>query len=596
MLSQTAIFLAAAVLMVPIARKLGLGAVLGYLAAGVLIGPWGLRLIDDVGAILHFAEFGVVLFLFIIGLELQPSRLWVLRRQVFGLGSAQVLVSTAAIAGIALACGMSWRGGLVVGLALAMSSTALVLQSLAEKQQLTARHGRDAFAILLFQDLAVIPILALLPMMAGGSGNGGGADFDVLNLLKAVAIIAIVVVGGRTLLRPAFKWIATLGSRETFTAAALLVVIGTTLLMEFAGLTASLGAFLAGVLLADSEYRHELEADIEPFKGLLLGLFFIAVGMSANLGLLRGDALPILGIVVLLMIVKFAVLYVLGRVTDCSNRSSRKLAVALAQGGEFAFVLFQLAHQYGLLSTAQTDWLVVVVTLSMLAAPLLFLLEDRFLAPRFDEKDTRPFDKVEDPSRAVLIAGFGRVGQIVARLLALKHIPFTVLEASPSQVDYVRQFGSKVYFGDASRLDVLHVAGIQHAKLFVLAIDDVDASLKTAELVRRHYPDLPIYARARNRFHAYKLMDLDVKMLVRETWHSSVVLAREVLLGMKLSEAEVQAAIARFTQVDEANLERQHAVYQDEAALVQNVKQASEELRSLFEADAAEVADTRAAA
>jgi monovalent cation:proton antiporter-2 (CPA2) family protein len=591
MLSQTAIFLAAAVLMVPIARKLGLGAVLGYLAAGVLIGPWGLRLIDDVGAILHFAEFGVVLFLFIIGLELQPSRLWVLRRQVFGLGSAQVLVSALAIGAIALALGMDWRGALVVGLALAMSSTALVLQSLAEKQQLTARHGRDAFAILLFQDLAVIPILALLPMLAGAK-NDGGADFEVLNLLKAVGIIAAVVIGGRTLLRPAFKWIATLGSRETFTAAALLVVIGTTLLMEFAGLTASLGAFLAGVLLADSEYRHELEADIEPFKGLLLGLFFIAVGMSANLGLLRGDALSILGIVIALMAMKFVVLYVLGRVTDCSNRSSRKLAVALAQGGEFAFVLFQLARQHALLTTAQADWLVVVVTLSMLAAPLLFLLEDRFLAPRFDEKDTRPFDKVEDPSQAVLIAGFGRVGQIVARLLALKHIPFTVLEASPTQVDYVRQFGSKVYFGDASRLDVLHAAGIQHAKLFVLAIDDVEASLKTAELVRRHYPALPIYARARNRFHAYKLMDLGVKLLVRETWHSSVVLAKEVLLGMKLPEAEVTAAIARFAQFDEANLKRQHAVYQDEAALVQNVKQASEELRSLFEADAADAAGT----
>jgi glutathione-regulated potassium-efflux system ancillary protein KefC/glutathione-regulated potassium-efflux system protein KefB len=587
MLSQTAIFLAAAVLMVPIARKLGLGAVLGYLAAGVVIGPWGLRLIDDVQAILQFAEFGVVLFLFVIGLELQPSRLWVLRRQVFGLGSAQVLASTAVIACIAIALGVGWRAALVVGLALAMSSTALVLQSLAEKQQLTARHGRDAFAILLFQDLAVIPILALMPMMAGG----GGVDFQVLDLLKAVAIIAAVVVGGRTLLRPAFKLIATQGSRETFTAAALLVVIGTTLLMEVAGLTASLGAFLAGVLLADSEYRHELEADIEPFKGLLLGLFFIAVGMSANLGLLRGDALPIIGIVLLLMVVKFAVLYWLGRVTDCPNKSSRKLAVALAQGGEFAFVLFQLAREHSLLTGTQADWLVVVVTLSMLAAPLLFLIEDRFLAPKLDEvPNQRPFDKVDEPDRAVLIAGFGRVGQIVARLLALKKIPFNVLDASATQVDYVRQFGSKAYFGDASRFDVLHAAGIEHAKLFVLAIDDIEASLKTAELVRRHYPNLPIYARARNRFHAYKLMDLGVKLLVRETWHSSVALAEQVLLGMKLPKGEVDAAIARFMEFDEDNLKRQHAVYQDEAELIATSKQAAEELRSLFESDAAEAA------
>ncbi|MEC5384796.1 monovalent cation:proton antiporter-2 (CPA2) family protein [Uliginosibacterium sp. H3] len=588
MLSQTAIFLAAAVLMVPIARKLGLGAVLGYLAAGVLIGPWGLRLIDDVEAILHFAEFGVVLFLFVIGLELQPSRLWVLRRQVFGLGSAQVLASMAAIACIALfGFGLGWRAALIVGLALAMSSTALVLQSLAEKQQLTARHGRDAFAILLFQDLAVIPILALMPMMAGGSD----VDFEVLALFKAVAIIAAVIFGGRHLLRPAFKWIATLGSRETFTAAALLVVIGTTLLMEVAGLTASLGAFLAGVLLADSEYRHELEADIEPFKGLLLGLFFIAVGMSANLGLLRTEALPILSMVLLLMAVKFAVLYWLGRVTDCSNKSSRKLAVALAQGGEFAFVLFQLARQHDVLSRTQTDWLIVLVTLSMLAAPLLFVIEDKFLAPKFDDKGAqRPFDKVEETSQAVLIAGFGRVGQIVARLLALKKITFTVLDASATHVDYVRQFGSKAYYGDASRLDVLHAAGIEHAKIFVLAIDDVEASIKTAELVRRHYPNLPIYARARNRFHAYKLMDLGVKMLVRETWHGSLALAGQVLQGMKLPKGEVDAAIARFVEFDESNLKRQHAVYQDEEALVQTVKQAADELRSLFEADAAEAA------
>lgn len=584
MLSQTAIFLAAAVLMVPIARHLGLGAVLGYLAAGVLIGPWGLGLIDDVGAILHFSEFGVVLMLFVIGLELQPSRLWVLRRQVFGLGSAQVVLSALVLGAIAAGLGLGWRAALVVGLSLAMSSTALVLQVLAEKHELTDRHGRNAFAILLFQDLSVIPILALLPML-----GGDGVEVEFVALFKAIAIIAAVVAGGRYLLRPALKAIATLGSRETFSAAALLVVIGTTLLMEFAGLTASLGAFLAGVLLADSEYRHELEADIEPFKGLLLGLFFIAVGMSANLGLLRAHALPLLGLVVLLMLVKFAVLYLIGHVTECSRRTSRKLAIALAQGGEFAFVLFQLGHQQGLLGTQQADWLIVLVTLSMLASPLLFLLEGKLFAPHLDtQEEVRPFDAVEDPDRPVLIAGFGRVGQIVARLLALKKIPFNVLDASAQQVDYVRQFGSKAYYGDASRLDVLHAAGIEHAKLFVLAIDDVEASIKTAELVRRHYPELPIYARARNRFHAYKLMDLDVKLLVRETWHSSMVLAEQVLLAMQLSQAEVTSALSRFREADEANLKRQHAVYQDEAQLVETVKQAAQELRSLFEEDAAQ--------
>jgi monovalent cation:proton antiporter-2 (CPA2) family protein len=585
MLSQTAIFLAAAVLMVPLSRKLGLGAVLGYLAAGVLIGPWGLGLIDDVEAILHFSEFGVVLFLFLIGLELQPSRLWVLRRQIFGLGGAQVLLSALALGGVASFLGLGWRAAALVGLSLAMSSTALVLQSLAEKNELTARHGRSAFAILLFQDLAVIPILAVLPLLAGS----GGVDLDWRDLAKAVLVIAAVVLGGRLLLRHVFRWIATLGSRETFTAAALLVVIGTTLLMEFAGLTASLGAFLAGMLLADSDYRHELEADIEPFKGLLLGLFFIAVGMSAKLSLLRDHALPLCGLVALLIVLKFVVLALIGRLSDCSYSSTRKLAIALAQGGEFAFVLFQLGRQHQLLSSEQADWLVVMVSVSMLCAPLLFLLEARVLGPRLDKEiDTRPFDTIEDGGRPVLIAGFGRVGQIVARLLALKKIPFTVLDASASHVDYVRQFGSKAYYGDATRHDVLEAAGIADAKLFVLAIDDVSASIKTAELVRRHYPDLPIYARARNRFHAYKLLDLRVELLVRETWHSSLELAGEVLRAMALPEADIKQALQRFREADEASLLRQHAVYQDEAALVQSVKQSAAELRALFEEDAAQ--------
>ncbi|GAB4061553.1 monovalent cation:proton antiporter-2 (CPA2) family protein [Uliginosibacterium sediminicola] len=585
MLSQTAIFLAAAVLMVPLSRKLGLGAILGYLAAGVLIGPWGLGLIDDVEAILHFSEFGVVLFLFLIGLELQPSRLWVLRRQIFGLGGAQVLLSALALGGVASFLGLGWRAAALVGLSLAMSSTALVLQSLAEKNELSARHGRSAFAILLFQDLAVIPILAVLPLLAGS----GGVDLDWRDLAKAVLVIAAVVLGGRLLLRHVFSWIATLGSRETFTAAALLVVIGTTLLMEFAGLTASLGAFLAGMLLADSDYRHELEADIEPFKGLLLGLFFIAVGMSAKLGLLRDHALPLCGLVAALIVLKFFVLALIGRLSDCSYRSTRKLAIALAQGGEFAFVLFQLGRQHQLLSSDQADWLVVLVSVSMLCAPLLFLLESRLLSPWLDKNDdARPFDTIEEHGRPVLIAGFGRVGQIVARLLALKKIPFTVLDASASQIDYVRQFGAQAYYGDASRHDVLEAAGIAEARLFVLAIDDVEASLKTAALVRRHYPQLPIYARARNRFHAYKLLDLQVELLVRETWHSSLELAGEVLRAMALPEADIKQALQRFREADEASLLRQHAVYQDEAALVQSVKQSAAELRALFEEDAAQ--------
>ncbi|MGC3962950.1 MAG: monovalent cation:proton antiporter-2 (CPA2) family protein [Rhodocyclaceae bacterium] len=583
MLAQVAIFLAAAIVMVPIARRFGLGAVLGYLAAGVLIGPWGMGLISGVETTLSFGEFGVELMLFVIGLELQPQRLWVLRRLVFGLGGAQVLLTALLIGAAALWLGLRWQAGVVVGLALAMSSTALVLQTLAEKHQLTDRHGRNAFAILLFQDLSVIPILALLPLL--GSDATAGSDWH--DALRGVAVIAGVIWGGRTLLRPALKWIATSGARESFTAAALFVVVGVTLLMEYAGLTASLGAFLAGMLLADSEYRHELEADIEPFKGLFLGLFFIAIGMSANVGLLLSQPLSLLAGVVGFMGIKFAALYLIGRVAGGARSAARRLAISLAQGGEFAFVLFALGRSHGVLSEPQAAWLVMVVTLSMLCAPLLFVLEEKLLTPWFDRDVARPFDAVPDPGRPVIIAGFGRVGQIVSRLLALRRIPFTVLDASAQQVDFVRRFGNKVYYGDASRLDVLMAAGIDKARLFVLAIDDVEASIKTAELVRAHFPTLPIYARARNRFHAYKLMDIGVETLVRETFFSSTELGRGVLRGLDVPTAEVDAMIERFIAHDEQALQRQHAVYQDEAALIQTSRQAAAELRGLFEEDAA---------
>ena len=380
MLAQIAIFLLAAIIAVPLSRKLGLGAVLGYLGAGMIIGPWGLKLVDDVEAMLHISEFGVILLLFIIGLELQPSRLWVLRKQVFGLGAAQVLATGLVLGGIALLLGWRWQAALVAGIGLAMSSTAFVLQTLAEKKQLTARHGRESFAILLFQDLAVIPLLAALPFLAhsagagGPSTHGGGGWIDAL---KAVAIIGALVFSSRFLIRPLFRTVAKHGGHEIFTATALFIVVGVTLLMEVAGLTASLGAFLAGMLLADSEYRHELEADIEPFKGLLMGLFFIAVGMSANLGLLAKQPLIIAAIVIGMMIIKFALLYAIGRAAGTAGPSARKLGLALAQGGEFAFVLFGSAAGAGIFTEPVSQMLVVAVTVSMLIAPLLFLLEEK---------------------------------------------------------------------------------------------------------------------------------------------------------------------------------------------------------------------------
>ena len=582
LLAESAIFLAAAVVAVPLTRRLKLGAVLGYLAAGAIIGPWGLRLVTEVDNLMHFAELGVVLLLFVIGLELQPSRLWVLRKSVFGLGGAQVLATGALLGAVGLALDLPWPSSLVMGLALAMSSTAFVLQVLAERDQLTTRHGRSAFAILLLQDLSVIPLLALVPLLGTGAVHGAN---PWLSAALALAVIAAVIVGGRLLLRPVLYLIAQSGIQEIFTAAALLVVIGVSLLVGGAGLSMSLGAFLAGVLLADSEYRHELEANIQPFKGLLLGLFFISVGMSVDLGLIASRPALIVGAVLGLMALKAAVLWALARAAGHSDESARNLAAALCQGGEFAFVLFNVAARDGVMDRPLADLLVVIVSLSMAVTPLALAGNDLLSRRLARAKPVRPFDAIDDEAPAVIIAGFGRVGQIVGRILKLKRIAFTALDASPEQVEAVRRFGNKVYYGDASRLDLLTAARTDHAKLFVLAIDDVEASIRTAQTVRRHFPALKIYARARNRFHAHRLMDLGVELIERETLLGSLDLAKEVLEAVGTSGWEAQQIVARFQAHDAQTLRRQHAVYHDETQLIQSSKQAAEELESLLESD-----------
>ena len=588
MLVQIAIFLVAAIIAVPLSRRLGLGAVLGYLAAGMIIGPWGLKLVGDVDAMLHISEFGVILLLFIIGLELQPSRLWVLRKQVFGLGAAQVAVTGLALGGIAFLAGWTWQAALVVGIGLAMSSTAFVLQTLAEKKQLTTRHGRESFAILLFQDLAVIPLLAALPFLAHSAGagaasaHGGGGWMDAL---KAVAIIGALIVSSRFLIRPLFRTVATHGGREIFTATALFIVVGVTLLMEVAGLTASLGAFLAGMLLADSEYRHELEADIEPFKGLLMGLFFISVGMSANLGLLAKAPLTIAAIVIGMMLIKFVALVLIGRLAGTAAPSARKLGLALAQGGEFAFVLFGSAAGAGIFTAPVSQMLVVAVTVSMLIAPLLFVLDEKLLTPWLDRREERPFDTIAPNEGHVIIAGYGRVGQIVTRVMALKGIPFVAMEKNADQVDSVRKFGGKLYFGDATRIELLRAANAGAARLFVLAIDNPEDSVKCAALVRHHFPHVPMLARARNRTHAHRLMDLGITRFFRETWLTSLEMAQQALMQVGVAPSDAAMTIAKFRDHDLALLRRQHAVYQDESKLVQTTREASEELLSLFESD-----------
>ncbi|HXZ96650.1 MAG TPA: monovalent cation:proton antiporter-2 (CPA2) family protein [Burkholderiales bacterium] len=583
-LNETAIYLSAAVIAVPLFKKLRFGAVLGYLAAGIVIGPHVLGLVSNVESILNFSELGVVLLLFVIGLELQPSRLWVLRKTVFGLGGAQVAVTAALLGAVVYSLGLTPGSALIAGLGLSLSSTAFVLQILAEKNQLTTRHGRTSFAILLFQDLAVIPMLALIPLLAA-KGITSSEVSPGLGALKSLAVVAAVIIGGRLLLRPVFRAIAASRIQEVFTAAALLVVIGTSLLMQLAGLSMSLGAFLAGVLLADSEYRHELEADIEPFKGLLLGLFFIAVGMSANLVLVASRPVAILAAVIALMAIKYIVVFLIGKISGCSIGSARNLAVALSQGGEFAFVLFSVAAALQIMDQSVADTLIVVVTISMALTPAFFSLNEAIEKHWLARGKPADFDKIDEGENRVIIAGFGRVGQIVGRILRLRKIRFTALELSQEQLDVLRRFGNKVYYGDASRLDLLRAAKADKAEIFILAIDDVASSLKTAATVKRHFPNLAIYARARNRFHAYQLMDIGVDGLIRETLLSSLDLARQVLLSLGIDEEKAHGTIDMFKKHDEKTLLAQHAVYHDETKLIQSTKEAARELQGIFESD-----------
>ncbi len=586
LLAQIAIFLAAAVVAIPLFRRFRLGSVLGYLTAGIVIGPHCLGLIGRADATLHIAEFGIVLLMFVIGLELQPSRLWVLRKPIFGLGTAQVALTTGAIAAAAYAgLGLPWRSALVIGFGLSMSSTALALQLLAERGRLNSQAGRSAFSILLFQDIAVLPALALLPLLAA-SATRPTAPYAPWLAVKWLAALASVAVGGRYVLRPMLRIVARTRVTEAFTAAGLLVVIGTSLLVSQVGLSMSLGAFLAGVLLADSEFRHELEASIEPFKGLLLGLFFITVGMSANLQLVRERALTLIAATLGFMLIKVAVLWSIGRLSGHTAPASRALAFSLPAGGEFAFVLFGLAAALGIVPGPTAEFLVLCVTASMISSPLLLALHDALYKPA--PQDDRPFDTPSEAYPKVIIAGFGRFGQIVGRILRARRIPFTALEASQSQVDFLRRFGSQVFYGDASRLELLRAAHADQAKVFVLAIDDVEASVRTAEVVSRHFPDLAIFARARNRQHAFRLMDLGVRYQVRETYGSSLEMSTRVLEALGLSTAAAAETAQRFRLHDEQVLLRQQAVKDDETKLIQSGREAAEQLLHLFESDADE--------
>jgi glutathione-regulated potassium-efflux system ancillary protein KefC/glutathione-regulated potassium-efflux system protein KefB len=583
LLSHVAVFLAAAVIAIPIFRRFRLGSVLGYLAAGIVIGPAMLGLMTTAETTRDLAEFGIVLLMFVIGLELQPSRLWVLRKPVFGLGSAQVALTTAVLGAAAyLIFKQTWQCALVIGFGLSMSSTALALQLLAERGQLKTQHGRSAFSILLFQDISVLPALALMPLLghsnlAAGWGSGG------LLLVKLVGVLTLVIVGGRYLLRPVLRIVAETRVTEAFTAAGLLVVIATALLVDQVGLSMSLGAFLAGVLLADSEFRHELEANIEPFKGLLLGLFFITVGMSANLGLVSRHPGLIAGLTLSFMLIKVGILWLIGKVSGHSRAASHGLGFSLPSGGEFAFVLFGLAAASKIMVAETAEILVLAVTGSMILSPVLLILHDHlFRAPAVDPG---PYDVPDEMNPKVIIAGFGRFGQIVGRILRARHIPFTALEVNQTQVDFIRRFGNKIFYGDASRLELLRAARAENAEIFVLAIDDVEASVRTAELVSKHFPNLKIFARARNRQHAFRLLDYGVRFQIRETLVSSIEMSVQILATLGLPKHEAIDTARRFRTHDEATMLRQYAVKDDEKKLIESAQESARQLEHLFESD-----------
>ncbi|CAM5792601.1 glutathione-regulated potassium-efflux system protein KefC [Ottowia pentelensis] len=565
------VYLAASVLAVTLSRTIGLGAIIGYLVAGLAIGPWGLGLIANVQDILHFAEFGVVLMMFLVGLELQPRRLWSLRRPIFGWGSAQVLICALAITGAALALGVAWRTALVAGLGLALSSTAIALQVLDERNLMHTSSGQAGFSILLFQDVAAIPILALLPLLAAsGQHEAAVAGPRWLEALKTVAAIAAIVFGGRLLLRPALRWIARSGSTELFTAAALLLVVGIAGLMQWVGLSMALGAFLAGVLLAESEYRRELETDIEPFKGLLMGLFFVAVGMSIDFGVLLASPGLMLGVLLGFLALKLLVIAALARLLRLPLQERPVFTLLLAQGGEFAFVVFRAAADVNALPADVASLLIGAVALSMLLTPLALVAVDRWLLPRYADcgRPPAPPELSEPQSAPVIIAGFGRYGQIVSRLLSAEGVAVTVLDHDAEMIEAARVFGSRVFYGDATRLDLLRIAGAAEARILVVAVDDVEQSLAIVDLARQHFPQLELVARARDVTHWNQLRDRGVMRVQRELFESSLLSGRSVLELLGASTDAARFSADRFRRHNLALFEQMHPYYKDRAKLI----------------------------
>ena len=594
MLEIALIYLAAAIVAVPIAKRVGLGSVLGYLIAGILIGPYALGVVGDQTDVMHFAEFGVVMMLFLVGLELQPSRLWTLRHSILGLGGLQVVLTAAAIFAFCYwFFAMHWQTALAIGLMLALSSTAIVLQSLEEKGWLKQEAGQNAFSVLLFQDIAIIPILALLPLLAFAPQTSTKEISDSIiaswpvwqQVCVSVAVIAAIIAGGKYVSAPLFRYIAQTHMREIFTIFALFLVVAIALVMQSIGLSPALGTFLAGVVLAESEFRHELEADIEPFKGLLLGLFFITVGASINFELLFNEFSTVIALVVLLIVVKACILFALAVTFKINSKQQLLFALALAQGGEFAFVLLSVTTTLSILTPEQTSLVTLVVAVSMLIAPLLLMVYEQI--QKRSSSALPEFDKPEQISTAkhVIIAGYGRFGQIMGRLLHAQGYEITVLDHSPSQIELLRRFGNTVFYGDAARQELLEAAGAHTAQMLVIAIDNPDKTIEIIKLAHKNYPQLKIVARAIDRRHAYQLLNLKVDAFNRETVDSAINLAVEALELLGNTKQDAERAGKLFRDHDRAAVVQLAELWGDDASYGVAVRQRMEDLKQVLQQD-----------
>ncbi|MDN5691990.1 MAG: monovalent cation:proton antiporter-2 (CPA2) family protein, partial [Acinetobacter sp.] len=569
LLLQITIFLGAALILVPLGKKLGIATVLGYLFTGILLGPSAFNIANDPEEIMHLAEFGVILLMFLIGLELRPQRLWEMRQSIFVMGSLQVGVTGLVLMGtIYLIFQQSLPASFVIGFALALSSTAFVLQLLEEKQQLNTTHGQQSFSILLFQDIAAIPLLAIIPLLAGSESSHHGVAY----FAAIIATFTGLFLFSRYVMRPFFRFVAKSGATELITAVGLFIVLGVVLLMDTLGISTTLGAFLTGVLLADSEFRHELEASIAPFKGLLLGLFFMTVGMTTQISLIADMPLLIIGGAVSLILIKMIVMAAIARYKKMSWTNSLMVATCLAQGGEFAFVVLNVAKSEKVLAEAIMEPITLIVTLSMVLTPIFFWLVSTQVLPLINKDSAPKYDEIPNEHPALIVAGFGRVGQIVARLARIRHFTFTAIDNNLQKIDFVRRYGGTLYYGDVTQPDLLRAAGIEQAKVFVLAIDNVEDSMNVARHILLNYPNLTLLVRARDRYHMHLLRDVGVKHIWRETYLTSLGMGYRALCELGMSKQEAYDSVELFRNYDEELLTRQQRIYTDEQKLFESYR------------------------